>query len=513
MKTPVEKIEMPFSSSVWVFVERNRLDLGICLTLTTVAAVLRFWHLTDLGLTHFDEGSYAMTGRWLATFGKEGWIYQSGHAPGLFPTLVGLFFLIFGIKDFVAIAVSALTGSLTVGLIYWVGREQFNRKAGVLAALFLATAEYHLMYSRFALTDATFTLFFGASLASLLQGLVRNERRWFIIGGVLTGLCWNTKYHGFFPLLILGLWLGMMALMRRRTYLVPTRARWSNFGIAVLLAGLIYLPWFLFVQFSVGYGAILQAQADHSIGQSAIILTPPATIYFYLTEWLSPALLLAAVLGSIMILTRPRAETLFSLFATALFAIAAMFYTSFPRLLLPVVPGLCLFAAHGVERISCAKTLMWLLAAVVLAWNMMGAQRVLSLRTDAYRQAAAYLQKIDAPVFTQMSKNFYFYEKKKSVEMRWHEPDTLDAMMQHSPAVVIAVDPIIHRFPQVERWLEKYRKHLRLAHEIPIHMFEPVYYQGFDPAQRDRRPLALAPFRPGQAKIEIYRVTNEREQK
>lgn len=513
MNSPAEKIEMPFSSSVKVFAERNRLDLGICLTLATLAAVLRFWHLTDLGLTHFDEGSYAMTGRWLATFGEEGWIYQSGQAPGLFPTLLGLFFLIFGIKDFVAIAVSALTGSLTVGLIYWVGREQFNRKAGVLAALFLATAEYHLMYSRFALTDATFTLFFWASLASLHHGFIKSDRRWFIIGGVFTGLCWNTKYHGFFPLLILGAWMIVIALRQARNQPVRARALWSNWGLAALLAGLIYLPWLLFVQFSVGYGAILHAQVAHSIGQAAFILTPPTTISFYLTHWLSPALLLAAVLGSIMILTRPRAEALFPLFATALFTIAAMFYTSFPRLLLPVVPGLCLFAAHGVERISRAKTLAWLLAAVTLAWNMMGAHRVLSLRTDAYRQAAAYLQKFDAPVLTQMSKNFYFYEKKKSVEMRWHEPDTLDAIMQNSPAVVIAVDPIIHRFPQVERWLEKYRKHLRLTHEIPIHMYEPVYYQGFDPAQRDRRPLALAPFRPGQAKIEIYRVTNEREQK
>lgn len=499
--------------SVVAFLVRNRLDLGICLTLTALAAVLRFWHFTDLGLTHFDEGSYAMTGRWLATFGKEGWIYQSGHAPGLFSTVIGLFFLIFGIKDYIAIAVSALAGSLTVGLIYWIGREQFNRKTGIMAALFLATAEYHLMYSRFALTDATFTLLFWASLASLLQGLVRNERRWFIIGGVFTGMCWNTKYHGFFPLLILGLWLGMMALMRRKKHLVPTRVLWSNFGIAALLAGLIYLPWFLFVQFSVGYGAILQAQADHSIGQSAIILTPPATLYFYLTHWLSPALLLAALLGSLMILYRPQSDALFLLLATALFTIAAMFYTSFPRLLLPVVPALCLFAAHGVESIARARSIVGALAALVLAWNMPGAANVLSLRTDAYRQAAAYLQKIDAPVLTQMSKNFYFYDKKKSVELRWHAPDTLDAMMQHSPAVVIAVDPIIHRFPQVEHWFEKHRSQLRLVHEIPIQMYEPVYYQGFDPAQRDRLPLALAPFRPGQAKIEIYHLIKKREQK
>lgn len=499
---------MTFLSSLRFFADAKRLDIGICLVLTAAAAVLRFWHLTDLGLTHFDEGSYAMTGRWLATLGKEGWIYQSGHAPGLFPTVIGLFFLIFGIKDYVAIAVSALAGSITVGLIYWIGRTRFSRTTGIMAALFLATAEYHLIYSRFALTDATFTLLFWASLASLHQGFIKHDRRWFIAGGVLTGLCWNTKYHGFFPLLFLGVWMGVMMLLQHRSRLVLIRASWLNFGMAVVLAVLIYVPWFLFVQFSVGYGAILQAQVDHSIGQSAIILTSPATICFYLTQWLSPALLLAALLGSVMILYRPQSKTTFLLFATAMIAFTAMFYTSFPRLLLPMAPALCLFAAHGVEKISRAKPVAWLPAVIILACNMMGAHQTLSLRTDAYRQAAAYLQQCDAPVLTQMSKNFYFYEKKKSVEMRWQKAAALDSIVQHSPAGLIAVDPIMHRFPQVEQWFENQSRRTRLVYEIPIQMYEPVYYQGFDPTRLPQLPPTVAPFHPGRAKIDIYEWRN-----
>jgi len=40
--------------------------------LVAIAAVLRFLNLTSLGLTHFDEGAYAMTGRWLAAFAGNG---------------------------------------------------------------------------------------------------------------------------------------------------------------------------------------------------------------------------------------------------------------------------------------------------------------------------------------------------------------------------------------------------------------------------------------------------------
>ncbi len=70
------------------------------------AVALRFWNLWGLGLTHFDEGSYAMAGQWIASFGDQGAPPQAGHAPGLFPVLVGLVF-------FFLVAVSAATGSLT----------------------------------------------------------------------------------------------------------------------------------------------------------------------------------------------------------------------------------------------------------------------------------------------------------------------------------------------------------------------------------------------------------------
>ena len=52
------------------------LKKGVLLSLgaTAVAALARFWNLSHLGLTHFDEGSYVVAAKWLATLGEEGWI-------------------------------------------------------------------------------------------------------------------------------------------------------------------------------------------------------------------------------------------------------------------------------------------------------------------------------------------------------------------------------------------------------------------------------------------------------
>src|SRR5262249_11803151 len=158
------------------------------------------------GLTHYDEGSYALAGKWLATFGRTSHRFSPGFAPGLFPGLVGVFFALFGIHDYVAIAVSAVAGSMTAGLLYTIGTRRFGARVGIVAALFLATAEYHLVFSRLALTDATFTLLFWAGMACLFEAIESGDRRWFIAGGIVTGLCWNTKYNGFFPLPMAAIW-------------------------------------------------------------------------------------------------------------------------------------------------------------------------------------------------------------------------------------------------------------------------------------------------------------------
>ena len=57
------------------------------------------------------------------------------------------------------------------------------------------------------LTDVLFSLLFLMALSALFRGLKSGHWGWFVCGGLATGLCWLTKYHGFFPLLIMGVWM------------------------------------------------------------------------------------------------------------------------------------------------------------------------------------------------------------------------------------------------------------------------------------------------------------------
>jgi len=117
----------------------------------------------------------------------------------------------------------------------------------------------------------------------------------------LTGLCWNTKYHGFFPLLVVAVWSIIIWL----GHLFPLRSgrrRSPPFHLLDLLptaavALLLYLPWFSFFEFTVGYRSILEGQLSHSLGLGSLLLTTPYTLWFYLSSWVSFPILLLALPG------------------------------------------------------------------------------------------------------------------------------------------------------------------------------------------------------------------------
>lgn len=471
-------------------------DTAVAALLVALAAVVRFWNLDALGLTHFDEGAYAETALWIATFGREGAAFQPVFSPPLFPALAGAAMALFGARDFVAIGVSAAAGSLTVGLVYLVGRAWLSRAAGVAAALMLTGAEYHLVYSRTALTDATFALLFWVALACLYRAVETGERRWYVLGGLATGLCWSTKYHGFLPLALVAVWIAMRAARGHRP---PVR----SFLLAAAVATACYVPWAVAVQATIGYGTLAATHAAHSFGRGFPV-TPPAALALYLGRWLAAPLLVLAAAGAVAALVERRTVPRFVLVVTVLFLALATCYLSFPRLVLPVVPALCLLAASGLEatarllRLRPAPVLA-AGAALVLAWGAPRAAALLAMRTDAWRQAAVYVRDAGVPAVTQMSKNYYFYDD-RSGELRF-------GAATPEGEFLVAVDPIVERLPEARAWVERTVAGREPERVFAVEMYEPFYYQGFDPTVGlDAVPRDVAPFRPGESAIRVYRI-------
>jgi 4-amino-4-deoxy-L-arabinose transferase-like glycosyltransferase len=481
--------------------------------MVVAAALPRFWGLSRVGLTHFDEGTLTLAARWIGTVGQQGTPYDPIRSPALVPALQGLSFLVFGVHDWAAIAVSAVAGSLTAGLLYAVGRRWFGTGVGAVAATLLATAEYHIILSRQALTDATFTLLFWAALAVAFEAVRRAGMPRFVAAGALTGLATNAKYNGILALAIAAAWTLLARLRLFTTDLPAGIAR--GLAVATGIAGALYLPWAAVVQYKSGYGTLLRSHVEHSLG-AGLFPTTPWTLWFYFSHWLSPALLAAAAAGIAIALYRRNAAETFLLATTAVFVAFLSVYLSFPRLALPLVPAACLFAALGLDAVARAvapsrrTAILASGAALVAVWNLAGAADTLAMRTDAYRRASDYVRAAGLPVLSQMSACYYFYEDVRSKELRFHTADELDASVASSPEVFVIVDPIIERLPEAKSWFERTCGGMTPERVIPISMYEPVYYQGFDPnLGYDPLPRSYAPFVPGESEIRIYRVSRE----
>ena len=87
---------------------------------------------------------------------------MTGFKPG-HDLLVLLSFLLFGIRDYAPLVMSAICGVLTVGVVYLLGRDLLDRQTGLLAAAVLATSTFHIIYSRsaYAQADSVFFLALG----------------------------------------------------------------------------------------------------------------------------------------------------------------------------------------------------------------------------------------------------------------------------------------------------------------------------------------------------------------
>lgn len=91
---------------------------------------------------------------------------------------------------------TALFGTLTVLVVYLIGRQLSNKRAGLLAAVLLGGCYLHVIHSHYATFDVM--VGFLVALTLLFSDLIRTRReaRWYLLAGLCAGLAGATKYNG-----------------------------------------------------------------------------------------------------------------------------------------------------------------------------------------------------------------------------------------------------------------------------------------------------------------------------
>lgn len=91
---------------------------------------------------------------------------------------------------------SALFGTLTVLVSYWLGKVAYNRRVGLLAAWFVAVAFMLVRDSHYATNDIALTFFVALGVLCAVRISRTGQTRWYVLGGVALGLGFATKYTG-----------------------------------------------------------------------------------------------------------------------------------------------------------------------------------------------------------------------------------------------------------------------------------------------------------------------------
>lgn len=179
-------------------------DVLWVLGLTLVALVLFLVGLGDVPLRDWDEGIVAQVAReiWRSQTGQSSnsltWLYPTiGGAPYLNkPTLVHWLiaqcYTIGGVNEWTSRLPGALLSTLSIPLIYGIGREIFARRTpAIFAALIYLTWLPVVRHGRLAMLDGALVCFFLLMMYCVLRS--RRDLRWGLGVGLGFGLACLTK--------------------------------------------------------------------------------------------------------------------------------------------------------------------------------------------------------------------------------------------------------------------------------------------------------------------------------
>ncbi len=217
-----------------------RVRLLALLGIVLLGAAFRLYRLDSLPSDMFNDLTYnyreteqILRGEWM--------IYATGF-PGREPLLFYLTALLAqltGLNFYTLKLITALVGTATLPVIYLLGRELYGDLVGLVAALLLAVAKWHVLISRVGFRGILTPLMAALVALFLLRGLRSGRRSDFLWAGFFLGLSLYTYTAALalFPATFLGLTLYALAGRARDLWRVR-----RSLLLALLVALLVALP-------------------------------------------------------------------------------------------------------------------------------------------------------------------------------------------------------------------------------------------------------------------------------
>jgi 4-amino-4-deoxy-L-arabinose transferase-like glycosyltransferase len=247
----------------------------------------------------------------------------------------------------IARALSAASGVMTVWTVHRLGLLLFDRTRALIGALFLAVAALHVRNSHFGVTDVAATWLLTLSFLFTARFARTGARRDLVLSALWAGLAASTKYNAGLVALP-GLWViasGGCDRVSGWGFRVRLLLVYCVVAVVAFVAGTPYAV--LDVRSFIA--ALAEVSARLRDGHAAMagygwVVHLRSSLYY----GLGLPLLIAGIVGLVLYWWQDRrAGVLFALFPVVYFAVIGGGQTAFARYVIPLVPFLCLSAAHA----------------------------------------------------------------------------------------------------------------------------------------------------------------------
>jgi hypothetical protein len=249
--------------------------------------------------------------------------------------------------------ISALAGTLSVMIVFRLGRQVRDEATAIVSALFFTFAFMHVRGSHFGTTDVVMTGLIVAAVSLLLDAHRTRSRRRFLAAGLVAGLAAATKYNAVIlvvPMIVshlLNVWDARDG--RRHAWL---DAGIVYFGISFAVAFAVGVPFvvldrgpFLDAMHELGH-ALRVGDVRMDLGNGWLY-----HLTFSLRYGMGMPLLATGLAGAALLLwLEPRTGALLLSFPLAYYIVAGSIRLLFVRYAMPIVPFLCVTAAYLVCR-------------------------------------------------------------------------------------------------------------------------------------------------------------------
>ena len=287
---------------LYQFIRRNVKDILVILFFSLFLPLF-FYNLGSYSLVDFDEAWYAEIARnilvsrqpFLLSFNGSPYV---DHPPLGF-ILIAISFLIFGINEFAARFPSALLAFLSVILLYFIGKNLFNRTIGIGAGLMLLSSVWFIFRSRSGNLDTIFLFFYLLTFYSALK--LKNKENWIYL--VVLAFSFSLLVKSMIGVTII---VPIIFLWLINTTNIPIR----KIVQAVFLFFLILSPWLTINYLNSGFSYFIHilnvglrfgSRMTPNIFEIGSALTFKY-LHFGIREWFYPALI--ALIGSLFFLIK-----------------------------------------------------------------------------------------------------------------------------------------------------------------------------------------------------------------